>query len=70
MIDKNITGLVVSRKFYSVLQVKKVDHVLLLLFGFGPHAAPYNDSDIEQPYRGDIWELPGVGKVITISDWA
>ena len=40
------------------------------LFGFGPHAAPYNDSDIAQPYRGDIWELPGVGKVITISDWA
>ena len=38
------------------------------LFGFGPCADSYKDR--EKPYSGDIWEIPGGGKVITISEWA
>lgn len=37
------------------------------LFGFGPCAESY--KKYEQPYSGDIWELPGGGKVITIPWW-
>lgn len=37
------------------------------LWGFGPVADAY--SDVDRPYSGDIWEIPGGPVVITIDLW-
>lgn len=47
--------------------VYDANHDIPALFGFGPCADAYNEY--EQPYSGDIWELPGGAKVITIPWW-
>lgn len=47
--------------------VYDVNDDLPALFGIGPSAADYDGEDT--PYAGDIWELPGGYKVITIDIW-
>lgn len=37
------------------------------LWGFGPSAGVYADAD--RPYSGDIWDIPGGPRVITIDAW-
>lgn len=37
------------------------------LWGFGPVANAY--SDVDRPYSGDIWDIPGGPRVITIDLW-
>lgn len=37
------------------------------LWGFGPIADNY--SNMDRPYSGDIWDMPGGQRVITIDFW-
>lgn len=37
------------------------------LWGFGPSSDVY--VDVDRPYSGDIWEIPGGPRVITIGLW-
>ena len=57
-----------DRKLYTDMDIvyDEFDDIPAL-FGFGPHLESYNGR--EKPYSGDIWEIPGWGKVITIPWW-